>query len=129
MENNMLSNKFKHIPLLLIILLVFSTASFTQTKQPEKKATKPVTEKTDTTANKKLEKKNQAAKDKITLKGFVDKNGDGIDDRLTGGKGKGKGKQLRNRDIFIDKNGDGICDGRESAIGLKKTRRHRGGKK
>ena len=56
---------------------------------------------------------------------FVDKNGDGIDDRLTGGKGK----QLRNRDIFIDKNGDGICDGRESAIGLKKTKRRRGGKK
>jgi hypothetical protein len=121
--------KYKNIPFLIIISFVFSTESFTQTKQLEKKQAKSKTIQTDTTVNKNLANKNQAIIDKQTLKGFIDKNGDGIDDRLISGKGKGKGKQLRNRDVFIDKNGDGICDGRESAIGLKKTRRRRGGKR
>ena len=65
-----------------------------------------------------------------SLKGFVDSNANGIDDRLEFAKGK-QGKN-RKRDKFIDLNGDGICDGRESALGLKKTirnRKGRGGKK
>jgi hypothetical protein len=122
-------NKFKHIPFLIIVLFVFSTASFTQTEKLEKEITMPAVMKVDTTINKNPSNKNQTSKNELSLKGFIDKNGDGIDDRLTGGKGKGKGKQLRNRDVFIDKNGDGICDGRESAIGLKKTKRLRRGKK
>jgi len=68
-------------------------------------------------------------KNKLKSKGFMDKNADGIDDRLADKKGKGRGKQLRRRDVFIDKNGDGICDGRESAIGLKKAMHRRGRKK
>jgi hypothetical protein len=121
--------KYKHIPFLIIMSFVISTASFTQTKQLEKKQATSKTIQTDTTVHKTLSNKNQARIDKQTLKGFIDKNGDGIDDRLIGGKSKGKGKQIRSRDVFIDKNGDGICDGRESAIGLKKTRRRRGGKR
>jgi hypothetical protein len=65
-----------------------------------------------------------------SLKGFVDKNTNGIDDRLEFPKGK-QGRN-RKRDKFIDLNGDGICDGRESALGIKKTfrnRKGRGGKK
>jgi len=57
---------------------------------------------------------------------FVDKNANGVDDRMEkrGKRGMRKGKS----DVFIDRDGDGICDGRESAIGLKKImrRRHRG---
>lgn len=65
-----------------------------------------------------------------SLKGFIDNNANGIDDRLE--FAKGKQAQNRKRDKFIDLNGDGICDGRESALGLKKTlrnRKGRGGKK
>lgn len=49
------------------------------------------------------------------VKGFVDENGDGIDDRL-----EGKGKRLqRGTARFIDNDGDGICDGRESGLGFR----------
>ena len=67
-----------------------------------------------------------------SLKGFVDNNTNGIDDRLELAKGKQERNRNRKRDKFIDLNGDGICDGRESALGLKKTirnRKGRGGKK
>lgn len=63
------------------------------------------------------------------LEGFVDIDGNGIDDRLeqrSRGKGKQKGKGLR-RDRFVDTDGDGIYDGRESAIGLRKLYRKRKG--
>jgi len=61
------------------------------------------------------------------LKGFIDQNANGIDDRIESrqiGKGKGKGQP---RDRFIDADGDGICDGKESAIGLRKLFRKRQG--
>jgi len=61
------------------------------------------------------------------MKGFVDKNANGIDDRLENkiAHGKQKGK----KDRFIDRNGDGICDGRESALGIRKMFRKRKGSK
>jgi len=122
-------NKFIHITILLIALFAFSIKSFSQEKKPKKKQTKPTVVKIDTTANTKSLLKNQISKSNSKLKGFIDKNANGIDDRLEAKKGKGKGMHLGRRDVFIDKNGDGICDGRESAIGLKKTMRHRMGKK
>jgi hypothetical protein len=62
---------------------------------------------------------------------FVDRDGNGIDDRKEG-KGTRHGK-----DKFVDKDGDGICDGRESGLGFRggkgdgsgKGRQWRGGKK
>lgn len=61
------------------------------------------------------------------LEGFIDSNGNGIDDRLEPrGNGKRKGQQ-QSKDRFIDTDGDGICDGQESAIGLKKLYRKRRG--
>lgn len=62
---------------------------------------------------------------------FVDRDGNGIDDRK-----EGKGK-LRGKDRFIDNDGDGICDGREGGLGFRggrgdwsgKGRQWRGGKK
>ncbi|UCE05759.1 MAG: hypothetical protein JSW07_19545 [bacterium] len=59
------------------------------------------------------------------LKGFIDKNANGIDDRIE--NKMGKGKQKGKKDKFIDQNGDGICDGRESAFGIKKAFRKRKG--
>lgn len=67
-----------------------------------------------------LQKKHQA--------GFIDANGNGIDDRLEEQKGTGKRKgQQQAKDRFIDTDGDGICDGKESAIGLKNIYRKRRG--
>ncbi len=60
------------------------------------------------------------------LKGFVDKNGDGIDDRRKGTAGSGgEGRQTRQRhgrasDTFIDADGDGINDNRCGGMGLQK---------
>ncbi len=62
---------------------------------------------------------------------FVDKDGNGIDDRKEG-KVRGRGK-----DKFIDADGDGICDGRENGLGFRggkgagagRGRQWRGGKK
>ncbi len=60
------------------------------------------------------------------LEGFVDVNGDGIDDRLEQARQK-RGKHKGPRDRFIDADGDGICDGNESALGLRKLYRKRKG--
>lgn len=43
--------------------------------------------------------------------GFIDEDGDGIDDREQGGKVGRRGDTMH--DYFIDEDGDGICDGRE----------------
>lgn len=59
------------------------------------------------------------------LKGFIDKNVNGIDDRKE--KKMAKGKQNGKKDQFIDRNGDGICDGKESALSIKKAYRKRKG--
>jgi hypothetical protein len=85
---------------------------------------------------KKAEQKKGAEKDQNqsevapmekSLEGFVDANGNGIDDRIEQkGNGKRKGQQQA-KDRFIDTDGDGICDGKESAIGLKKLYRKRRG--
>ena len=50
---------------------------------------------------------------------FVDRDGNGIDDRQERPKGKGS----RGKDRFVDSDGDGICDGRAGGLGL----RFRGG--
>lgn len=51
------------------------------------------------------------------LEGFVDKNANGIDDRLEIGS---KGQGPRGRDKFIDKDGDGICDERATGMGFRR---------
>jgi len=88
-----------------------------------------VKEKQDDT--KESERKSQQ-KENVKLEGFIDLNGNGIDDRLEGkqrSKGKGKGKgEIDNKDRFIDLDGDGICDGKESALGLRKVYRKRKGR-
>ena len=64
------------------------------------------------------------------LKGFIDKNNDGIDDRKQDGKncdGKGLRRRNRMRDNFIDADGDGINDNRCSGTGLQR-RACKGGK-
>jgi hypothetical protein len=50
---------------------------------------------------------------------FVDRDGNGIDDRQERSGGKG----VRGKDRFVDSDGDGICDGRAGGLGL----RFRGG--
>ena len=84
--------------------------------------------KVDSAALKMMPDSLRAALQAKKLKGFVDKNANGIDDRIE--SVAGKGKQQGKKDRFIDRNGDGICDGRESALGIKKAvRRRQGGKK
>jgi len=52
------------------------------------------------------------------LKGFVDKNANGIDDRLEIGS---KGPKAKGKDRFIDKDGDGICDERATGMGFRRN--------
>lgn len=61
------------------------------------------------------------------LEGFIDANGNGIDDRIEQQAGKKRKGYQQAKDRFIDTDGDGICDGEESAIGLKKLYRKRRG--
>ena len=47
---------------------------------------------------------------------FIDKDCDGLDDRMAGtGKAKRRGK-----DRFIDRDNDGICDDRASGLGFRR---------
>jgi len=108
----------------LFFAFLFPVLLFAQQPDSTQKTQKITTK--DKSAVKKNVTKNAAKKEGKKLSGFVDKNANGVDDRLEkrGKHGMKKGKS----DIFIDRDGDGICDGRESAIGLKKimNRRHRG---
>jgi hypothetical protein len=51
------------------------------------------------------------------LKGFIDKNANGIDDRL---ELASKSKKPAGKDKFIDKDGDGICDERATGMGFRR---------
>ena len=89
--------------------------------------TSAVKKKTGQTVQKKT--LNKKAKNTLPkLKGFIDKNSNGIDDRLENRRLKGQKQRGKYKDRFIDLDGDGICDGRESAIGLRKMHRLRRGK-
>lgn len=68
----------------------------------------------------------------IPLKGFIDENGDGIDDRLATAKGKVQGQRHMGQmqhDRFIDNDGDGINDERCGGMGIApKKEEHNHGK-
>ena len=63
------------------------------------------------------------------LKGFIDENGDGIDDRVQRMGGKQQGQmQMRDmmRDRFIDMDGDGINDDRCGGMGITPSKGSKG---
>ncbi len=121
--------------ILKIVMVLFVFASFALAQKPDSIKTKKkgdvAIQKSDSVLKSvKDEKKEAIPKYKENkLEGFVDKNADGIDDRIAAKTMKGKGMNKGEKDKFIDRNGDGICDGRESAIGLKKTHQKRRGRK
>lgn len=55
------------------------------------------------------------------LKGFIDEDGDGIDDRLQRMQGMHQGKEMMH-DRFVDLDGDGINDNRCGPMGLTKQK-------
>jgi len=109
----------------LFFALLLPAVLLAQQPDSTRKSQKIASKDTSTVGKKTALKGAKKAENKQT--GFVDKNANGIDDRMEkrGKHGVKKGKT----DIFIDRDGDGICDGRESAIGLKKIMRRRHGGK
>ncbi len=112
---------------LLVFLMTFLAVAGGYSQSADSTSSGKKEKETQKASHEKNEQEKQAAK----LEGFVDRNGNGIDDRVeqgqTGGKAKkGKGRRL-GKDQFVDKDGDGICDGKESAIGLRKLYRKRRG--
>ncbi len=85
-----------------------------------------------------LQKQNQRKERSLTpskeqaqpkFKGFIDENGDGIDDRVQRMGGKQQGQmQMRDmmRDRFIDMDGDGINDDRCGGMGITPSKRSKG---
>ncbi|NOY05572.1 MAG: hypothetical protein GXO82_02895 [Chlorobi bacterium] len=78
-------------------------------------------------------KKPQVKNEKrMELKGFIDENGDGIDDRMERGKMERNGEHGREhhrmRDHFIDMDGDGINDNRCDGMGIGNKQRSRSGR-
>ncbi len=69
---------------------------------------------------------------RMELEGFIDENGDGIDDRMEHGKMEHKGEHGREhnrmRDHFIDMDGDGINDNRCDGMGIGSKHRSRSGR-
>jgi len=121
----MLYKFFKSILLFLLLSLFIVNTGLGQHQDSTKIKSKKNIGKIDSTAlinNIDSTNVGPAAKQ---LKGFIDKNANGIDDRIE--NKMGKGKQQGKKDQFIDRNGDGICDGRESAFGIKKAFRKRKG--
>lgn len=62
----------------------------------------------------------QAQQAEAPLKGFIDENGDGVDDRLQTAKGKSQGQHgtQMQHDRFTDMDGDGINDERCGSMGI-----------
>ena len=121
----MLYKFFKSISFFFLFSLFIINNSLGQHQDSTKMKPKKIAGKIDSTKlMKNIDSTNVMSTEK-KLKGFIDKNANGIDDRIENkmGKGKKKGK----KDKFIDRNGDGICDGRESAFGIKKAFRKRKG--
>jgi hypothetical protein len=112
----------KHLILIFIVWLLFHSVSISQSSDSTGK-----NEQNQEQIKKTEQKGSEAVQKEKSLEGFIDANGNGIDDRLEEkGNGKRKGQQ-QSKDRFIDTDGDGICDGKESAIGLKKLYRKRRG--
>lgn len=112
-----------HIALVLIFPLIIAAQDFSTSDQ--KSSSKPKQEKES-------EKEAFIEFDKKEL--FIDKDGDGIDDRKMPQarekqtqSGERKMIRERNRDRFIDRDGDGINDRRCRGMGL--GNRERAGKK
>jgi len=113
---------------LFFLILLSVNLVFSQNQDSTHIKIKAIKVKSDSTSGVRITDSTKSILQQKKLKGFVDRNANGIDDRIENGivKGKQKGK----KDKFIDKNGDGICDGRESAFGIKKAfRKRQGGKK
>ena len=109
-------NSFKKIFFLLLLTLFINNVVWGQNQDSTKTKLKTASGKNDsTTGLQNIDSTNTISKDK-KLKGFIDKNANGIDDRIE--NKMNKGKQRGKKDQFIDRNGDGICDGRESAFGI-----------
>ncbi len=121
----MLYKFFKSILLFFLLSLFIVNIGLGQQQDSTKIKLKTISGKIDSTAViKNLDSTNAISAGK-QLKGFIDKNANGIDDRIE--NKMDKGKQKGKKDQFIDRNGDGICDGRESAFGIKKAFRKRKG--
>ena len=106
--------------LLLLFALLLFTLTATAQEQPQKKD--------PTVRNQPAAAQNGATPG--TRQGFVDEDGDGINDRGTPsadqGSGRANGQRLRvhRRDHFIDRDGDGIHDERCGGTGLRRAQRH-----
>ncbi len=107
---------------ILIVLLQSFALSFansqTSTDSVEVKQSQTIEKKKEMEKSKTQQKQRQTPEQ--PLKGFVDENGDGIDDRLQAVKGKSQaqhGTQLQH-DRFIDMDGDGINDNRCGGMGI-----------
>jgi hypothetical protein len=83
-------------------------------------------QKVDSSKTKKMDLlmlKDSSSTDTSHTKGFLDVNGNGIDDRME--QMQKRMMQRHKKDFFRDEDGDGICDGKESSIGLQKLRKRR----
>ncbi len=124
----------KNLIYVLITVFLLASAVFAQSNdstktEKAKEQVKTEAQQKDQEQQKEQSEKQEQEQKQQKLEGFVDQNGNGIDDRLEQGKngaGYGKGKKGQ-KDRFIDLDGDGICDGKESAVGLRKMYQRRKG--
>jgi Ni/Co efflux regulator RcnB len=107
--------------ILVIAAFALFASPLTAQDQPQKK---------DAAARKPQVSQQTVAPSSTAQQGFVDEDGDGINDRVRQNTEKtrdgAQGQQLRQhrRDRFIDQDGDGINDERCSGTGLRQGRRH-----
>lgn len=107
--------------LVLIVLIQSFTLSFangqTSTDSVGVKQSQTIEKKKEMEKSKAQQKQMQTPEQ--PLRGFVDENGDGIDDRLHTAKGKGQEHMGQmQHDRFIDMDGDGINDNRCGGMGI-----------
>jgi len=108
--------------------ILFTSLGWTQEREVAKgeKGEKAVKQKVE------INKPQVRNEEKMELKGFIDEDGNGIDDRMEQGKMEHKGQHERAhhrmRDHFIDMDGDGINDNRCDGMGIGNKQRSRSGR-
>lgn len=126
----------KHLPLLLLLFLAMASPVRAQDRPKQQGDTPAGTIRKDASAPQQSvpgqhqESTREGEEQTGGRRGFVDEDGDGINDRIgqrnRGQARDGEGQRLRERrhDRFIDTDGDGIHDERGGGTGLRRGRRH-----
>ena len=105
--------------ILFVLIISVSGPAWSGSKSPDKEKIQPVKPEDKSVSDTAQE----ASESRKTVPGFVDENGDGINDNVRSTEAQPVQSRMQKKDRFTDEDEDGINDGR----GFHRERRRKGG--